>query len=66
MKLKNIGIRSFNCGGVWIPPGETFTVDDDSNWKYWVERGKATALKANIKEEYSKKKLEHLTDDLSD
>lgn len=54
MKIKNIGTRSFNCGGTWIPPGETVIVNDDSNWEHWVDKGKAMAIKAKIKEDSKK------------
>lgn len=50
MKIKNISSRSFNCGGIWITPGETVTVSEDSNWMSWVERGKAEAIQVQIKE----------------
>ena len=62
MKLKNIGTRSFNCGGVWIPPGKTFIVNDNSNWQYWVDRGKAEAVQVNLYEgkKYNKDELELL------
>ena len=62
MKIKNIGRRSFNCGGVWISPGETSIVDDKSNWQYWVDKGKAEAVQVNLYEgkKYNKDELELL------
>lgn len=69
MKLKNIGRRSFNCGGVWIPPGETVIVNDNSNWQYWVDKGKAMAVQVNLYEgkKYNRDELEMLKmDELRD
>lgn len=69
MKLKNIGRRTFNCGGIWISSGETVIVNDDSNWKYWVDKGKAVAVQVNLYEgkKYSKDELEMLKmDELRD